>query len=116
VIASQTSGTTRYATTDFTVTGIAVASPSNIAVQVIAKSSRSNTTQRIKLWNYSTSVWDQKDSATISTSEVTRSFNVTTGASNYISGGTLKVETNDSHGSSQSFNASHELISVTITP
>ena len=116
VIASQTSGTTRYATTDFTVTGITVPSPSKITVQVIAKSSKSNTTQRIKLWNYSTSVWDQKDSATISTSEVTRSFDVTTGASNYISGGQLKVETNDSHGNRTSFNASHEVVSVTITP
>jgi hypothetical protein len=67
VIASQTSGTTRNATTDFTVTGITVGSPSQIAVQVITKSSKSSTAQKVYLYNYSTSVWDQKDSTTIST-------------------------------------------------
>jgi predicted phosphodiesterase len=114
VIQSTTSGI-RYATTDFTVTGITGGTPSKIDVKVITKSSQNTTSQSVYLWNYSTSAWDQKDSTTIGTSEVTRTFSVTSGTANYISGGQLKLRTAGSK-SNKTFNLSHELISVTVTP
>lgn len=115
VIASQTSGTTRYATTDFIVSGISSASPASLALQVITKSSSNTTAQKIYLYNYTTFAWDQKDSVNIGTKEATRDVSVTSGTSSYISGGELQVRIESSKTKSTSFNLSHELICVTVT-
>jgi len=98
------------ATTDFTVTGVSIAAPSKIKVRVNTKSSVASTTQAIQFWNYSTSAWDSKDSATIGTAVSVRDITVTTGASNYISGGILKVRVAGSKTSA--FVLSHEQIAV----
>jgi len=115
VIKSTTSGT-RYATTDFTFISIGVASPTRIDIKLNSKSSTSSTTQKVSLWNYTTSVWDQKDSITnLGTSEQTRNIAVTSGCSSYISGGNLKVRTLGSK-SSTNFYLYHDVLWVTITP
>jgi hypothetical protein len=74
------------------------------------------TAQRVSLYNYVTAAWDQKDSATVGTSEVTRNIAVTTGVANYISNGQLKVRISSSLGGSTSYSLSQELISVQVTP
>jgi fibronectin type 3 domain-containing protein len=112
VIQSQTSGTTRYARTDFTVTGIS-GTASRIDLQVISNSS---TTQKIYLYNFTTSAWDQKNSSTISTSEVTKNIAVTSGMSSYISGGQLKIRTEGYKTNSTTIRLSHEVVYAKITP
>jgi fibronectin type 3 domain-containing protein len=115
VIKSQTSGTTRYARTDFTVTGIAGGTYTRIDLQVISKSDKSSTTQKIYLYNYVTAAWDQKDSTTISTSEVTRNVAVTSGMTNYISGGQLKIRTEGYKTNSTTIQLSHEVVYAKVT-
>jgi len=72
VVNSQTSGSTRFATADFTITGITPTALSKVEVMAITKSSKTSTSQRISLWNYVTSAWVQVDTTTIGTSDPTR--------------------------------------------
>jgi len=113
---SQTSGTTRYATVAFTFTGIPVSSPSSIDVTVLNRSGTASTTQKIRLYNFATTLYDEKDSTTIGTAESTRSFTVTTGASNYISGGTVYVQQECSKATSTTFYIYHDQLALTVHP
>lgn len=116
VVSATGGGAATYATTDFTISDITINSPSKIDLTVVTKSSISATTQGIFLWNFSTSAWDLKDNTTIGTSEVTRNISITSGCSNYINSGQLKVRVKGSHGSYASFNFSHDQVQVKITP
>jgi len=115
LVINSTTVLPRTATTDFSVSGIAFSSPSQILVKTVTKSSQSSTIQTVYLWNYSTSAWDSKDTVTIGTSEVTRNITVSSGTSSYISGGLLKVRVNAVK-SNKAFAYSHDQIQVTIKP
>jgi hypothetical protein len=115
LVINSTTVSPRTATTDFTVTGITVTSPTQVVVRTVAKSSQSATTQTVYLWNYTTSAWDSKDSATVGTSEVIRDITVSSGISNYISGGQMKVRVNAVK-NTKAFAYSHDQIMVTIKP
>jgi beta-galactosidase len=115
LVINSTTVSPRTATTDFNVPGITVSSPSQIMVRTVTKSSQTSTTQTVYLWNYSTSVWDSKDTATVGTSEVIRDITVSSGTSSYISGGLLKVRVGAVK-SSKAFAYSHDQIKVTLKP
>ena len=110
VVYSTSSGTTRYVTTDFDVTGISIAAPSQIKVRIITQVSASGITQAIQFWNYATSAWDTQAGIKLVASVVTQDFSVTTGASDYLSGGNMKVRVIWSRNGP--FNISHEQIAV----
>lgn len=115
VVKSQTSGTTRYATTDFTVNGLLAGDVSKLEFVAVTKSTKASTIQKISLWNYATAAWVEVDSVTIGTAEQSRSVSVKTNASNYLSGGTAKVRISASK-TSQSFSLSTELLRVVAAP
>jgi fibronectin type 3 domain-containing protein len=115
VIRSQTSGSTRYARTDFTVTGIMTGSPAKIDLQVITKSTNIGTQQNIYIYNYTTALWHQTDSFTVGTKELTRNMAITAGMSNYINGGQLKVRIEGYKTNSTTIRLSHDLVLAKIT-
>ena len=108
---SQTSGSTRFATTDFTLTGITSAGLSKLEVLTITKSSAASTSQQVSIWNYLTSAWVQLDSTTIGLAEVARNMTVTTNVSSYLSSGSVKIRITSSKVSS-SFTLSTEQVRV----
>lgn len=113
VVKSTTTGT-RYAATDLTMDSIVARAPAKIQGAVIAKSNANGTAQKIYLYNHVTSAWDQVDSTTIGTTEITRTFTVTSGTSQYLKAGQLRVRVEASK--SANFRTSYNLVSVTIYP
>lgn len=109
---SVTSGATRYATTDFNVAGISIASPSKIKVRTNTRTASGNITQTVQLWNYSTSAWDSKDTTTAVANSTTRDISLTADTSSYINNGILKIRIASS--ASVNFNILHDQIAVLV--
>lgn len=99
------------APTDFDINNINISAPSKIKVRVNTKSTQ-NAAQTIQFWNYSTSSWDTKDSATATASPTVRDTTIINGASNYINNTNLRIRIKATAGSSFSF--SYEQIAVLI--
>jgi hypothetical protein len=66
-------------------------SVSRLDVSVILKSSDSNTTTRIYLYDFTTRAWTQLQTSTIGPAEATRTSAVSTNAGRYVGAGTVRL-------------------------
>lgn len=114
ITASQTTGTTRYATTDFSITGISNSNPSSIDIQAITKSNKT-ATQKMYVYNYSIDTWELIDTTSVRSTELLREVTLGSNASNYISGGAMQLRI-EAAVLKNKYSFSHELISVTVNP
>lgn len=116
VTRSETRGTTRYSTTDYTVL-VTAKTATRIGVSASLKSSVSGTGVTIYLYNRNTAAWEMQQSASVSTAESMITFTVASSASRYVTptDGSLKVRVEASK-KLTSFSLSLELLSLTVTP
>lgn len=112
-IASTTSGTR---TTDWYATTTISQTPSSVTKLTVTydgKQSRSNVTQKVYLFNYSTGAWNQIDSRTVSTTDITVTYSPAT-PTNYISvTGLIRLRVLSTHASA-SFTTNADYVHYTV--